>query len=125
MHRPAKNTKPRVLIASSEYGTVDNMIGSMRLVSGVGARGLGAPPEVKTKCLGTRYAEITAFEKGDNATGVWHLEGSKANHKRYSEAAQANPAANHIEVMAIINSTFYEHCKRSDLELDGITRGES
>lgn len=111
MHGAKKNKAAKVILDVSEYGTVENMIGSMRLVSGVGARSLRTRAEIKTKCVGKRYAQLIAFEKGENATGVWHLQGSFENHKRYNEAAQNNPKATHREVMAIINSTFHENCK--------------
>lgn len=80
---------------------------------GVSSRSLQERSEPESKCIGTRYAEVMAFEKGANATGVWHLQGSAENHKRFSEARDAHPEKSNAEVVALAGGTYHNDCKSS------------
>lgn len=104
-----KNTKAKVLLASSKYGSVSSFLNGLKLVSPVGARGLPRDDPVETKCLATRHATIIGFDKRDNETGVWILTGNLESHERYADVKARHPTKSAAEILQLAGGTYHEN----------------
>lgn len=71
-----------------------------RIIVEVNARDLESQDRLDNKFIATRYAEVMAFEKGNNATGVWYLPGSAINHQRFYQTQKDNPGQPHTQLVA-------------------------
>jgi hypothetical protein len=62
-------------------------------------------------CIGRQYATITVWEKGDEATGVYILAGTKRNHRRYEEVLLRTDTNDELEIIKQAMGKYYAHCK--------------
>lgn len=105
------NKIAQVLMVDTKFGAIDATFNGRSLVGSVGARDLDQKDGQEARCIAKRYAEVIAFEKGEDATGAWHLPGSPENHKRYTDAVKNNPGKSNTEILALAGGIYHADCK--------------
>jgi hypothetical protein len=101
-----------VILADPFMGKVLDTFNGVNLVNPVGGyRRIKKRYEADTECVAKRYASIFAFDKGDNATGVWFLQGTAENHQKYVEARMNYSTNSSAEILERAGGTYVNHCK--------------
>lgn len=100
---------PKVTYA--DPGSLDIFMGIKlpNLVSGVARRDSNVN-ETNSVCIGNRYSKMSAHDKRGDGNGLWVLNGTAENHKRFEAISDANPSLPAAERLSLAGATFYEHC---------------